>query len=70
MAGVIRCRFDFDKQGALRLAEHLGRTPADTLTDFRRYVNSTTSPLGLRGSAVCGLAETLVHAEDIRRPLG
>ena len=28
MAGVIRCRFDFDRQVALRLAEQLGATPA------------------------------------------
>ncbi|MDT7649281.1 MAG: hypothetical protein QOI36_687 [Pseudonocardiales bacterium] len=41
MAGVIRCRFDFDKMVAMRLAEQLGATPA----------------------------ETIVHAEDIRRPL-
>lgn len=70
MAGVIRCRFDFDKQVALRLAEHLGDSPTDTLARFRRSVTSTTTPLGRRGSPVGALAETVVHAEDIRRPLG
>jgi uncharacterized protein (TIGR03083 family) len=28
LSGVIRCRFDFDKQVAMRLAEQLGATPA------------------------------------------
>lgn len=70
MAGVIRCRFDFDKQVAMRLAEHLGDSPADTLARFRRHVTSSSTPLGRRGSPLGALAETVVHAEDIRRPLG
>lgn len=70
MAGVIRCRFDFDKQVAMRLAEHVGDSPADTLARFGRSVNSTSTPLGRRGSPVGALSETVVHAEDIRRPLG
>ena len=69
-AGVLRCRFDFDRQVAMRLAEHLGDSPADTLARFRRAVPRTTSPLGRRGSTVWTLAETVVHAEDVRRPLG
>ena len=44
LAGVIRCRFDFDRQVAMRLAEQLGATPAETLTRFRRAVTSTTKP--------------------------
>jgi uncharacterized protein (TIGR03083 family) len=67
LAGVIRCRFDFDKQVAMRLAEHLGTTPADTLARFRRVVTSTTKP-PLPVMAMLG--ESIVHAEDIRRPLG
>jgi uncharacterized protein (TIGR03083 family) len=67
MAGVIRCRFDFDRQVALRLAEHLGATPAETLARFRRVITSTTKPPLPR---VAMLGETVVHAEDIRRPLG
>ena len=35
LAGVIRCRFDFDKQVAMRLAEQLGATPAETIDRFR-----------------------------------
>jgi uncharacterized protein (TIGR03083 family) len=67
MAGVIRCRFDFDRQVAMRLAEHLGASPADTLAEFRRVASSTTKP-PLPVAAMLG--ETIVHGEDIRAPLG
>ncbi|MEV5289562.1 maleylpyruvate isomerase family mycothiol-dependent enzyme [Streptomyces albidoflavus] len=67
MAGVIRCRFDFDRQVAVRLTEHLGATPAETLERFRSVVASTTKP---PLPVVAMLGETLVHGEDIRRPLG
>src|SRR6202042_233424 len=66
LAGVIRCRFDFDKQVAMRLAEQLGATPAETLARFPRVVTSTTKP-PVPTAAMLG--ETIVHAEDIRRPL-
>lgn len=67
LAGVIRCRFDFDRMVALRLAEQLGPTPADTLARFRRLLTSTTKP---PVPAVAMLGEAVVHGEDIRRPLG
>ncbi len=67
LAGVIRCRFDFDKQVAMRLAEQLGATPADTLERFRHIVPSRTKP---PLPAIAMLGETIVHGEDIRRPLG
>ncbi|GGV84824.1 hypothetical protein GCM10010294_63670 [Streptomyces griseoloalbus] len=67
MAGVIRCRFDFDKQVAMRLAEQLGTSPAGTLERFRRIIPSTTKP---PLPAIALLGETIVHGEDIRRPLG
>jgi uncharacterized protein (TIGR03083 family) len=67
LAGVIRCRFDFDRQVALRLAEQLGATPADTLARFRRVISGTTKP---PVPVVAMLGETVVHGEDIRRPLG
>ncbi|MEN3320647.1 MAG: hypothetical protein V7643_4049 [Mycobacterium sp.] len=67
MAGVIRCRFDFDKMVAMRLAEHLGATPAETFARFREVVTSTTKP---PVPVVAMLGETIVHGEDIRRPLG
>ncbi|MFI1758451.1 maleylpyruvate isomerase family mycothiol-dependent enzyme [Streptomyces sp. NPDC020571] len=67
LVGVIRCRFDFDKQVAVRLAEQLGADPAETLARFRRVVPSTTKP---PLPAIAMLGETLVHGEDIRSPLG
>ncbi|OKI86371.1 maleylpyruvate isomerase family mycothiol-dependent enzyme [Streptomyces sp. CB02414] len=67
LAGVISCGFDFDKQVAMRLAEQLGATPAETLDRFRHVVPSRTKP---PLPAVAMLGETIVHAEDIRRPLG
>ncbi|MES9536285.1 maleylpyruvate isomerase family mycothiol-dependent enzyme [Actinomadura sp. NPDC000600] len=67
MAGVIRCRFDFDKQVAMRLNEQLGASAAETLERFGRAVTSTTKP-PLPVMAMLG--ETIVHGEDIRRPLG
>lgn len=67
MAGVIRCRFDFDRQVALRLAEQMGATAAETLARFRRVTTSTTKP---PVPIVAMLGETIVHGEDIRRPLG
>jgi uncharacterized protein (TIGR03083 family) len=67
LAGVVRCRFDFDKQVAMRLAEHLGTTPAETLERFGSIVPSETKP---PLPAIAMLGETIVHGEDIRRPLG
>ncbi|MFI9557876.1 maleylpyruvate isomerase family mycothiol-dependent enzyme [Nonomuraea endophytica] len=67
MAGVVRCRFDFDLQVVMRLREQLGGSPDETLERFRAAVTSRTKPpLPL----VAMLGETVVHGEDIRRPLG
>jgi uncharacterized protein (TIGR03083 family) len=67
LAGVIRCRFDFDKMVAMRLAEQLGATAAETLARFCSVITSTTkAPVPI--AAVLG--EAIVHGEDIRRPLG
>jgi len=67
LAGVVRCRFDFDKQVLMRLREHLGSSPEQTLAEFERAIGSTTSP-PLPKRAILG--EIIVHSEDIRRPLG
>jgi uncharacterized protein (TIGR03083 family) len=67
LAGVIRCRFDFDRQVAIRLAEQLGTTAAETLQRFRGVVTSTTKP---PLPILAMLGEVIVHGEDIRRPLG
>jgi uncharacterized protein (TIGR03083 family) len=66
-AGVLGARFDFDLYNDRRLAEYRGVTPAETLERFRRIVTSTTSaPVPPAAS----LGEVVVHAQDIRRPLG
>ncbi|WP_329063454.1 maleylpyruvate isomerase family mycothiol-dependent enzyme [Amycolatopsis sp. NBC_01480] len=67
LAGVIRCRFDFDRQVLMRLREQLGSSPADTLARFRDRLASTTKP-PLPTLAMLG--EVIVHGADIRRPLG
>lgn len=65
--GVICCRFDFDLQVAMRLAEYLGATADETLEGFCCVVASRISP---PLPVLAMLGETVVHAEDIRRPLG
>ena len=67
LAGVIRCRFDFDKQVAMRLTEQLGATPAETIDRFRNVRTSTTKP---PLPILAMLGETIVHGQDIRLPLG
>lgn len=66
-AGVVRARFDFDKQVDDRLREQLGSSPAETLSRFRSTIGSRISP-PLPRMALLG--EMVVHGEDIRRPLG
>jgi uncharacterized protein (TIGR03083 family) len=66
-ASVLGARFDFDLHNDRRLAEYRGSTPAETLDRFRRVINSTTSA---PGPAAAWLGEVVVHAQDIRRPLG
>ncbi len=66
-AGVLRCRFDFDKQVAMRLAEQLGDSPAETLERFRRAITSEVKP---PLPVIAMLGETVVHGADIRHPLG
>ena len=67
LVSILGARFDFDLHNERRLAEHRGATPAETLERFRRIVTSTTSP---PGPAAAWLGEVVVHAQDIRRPLG
>ena len=67
LVSVVGARFDFDEHNTRRLAEHRGRTPAETLERFRRIVTSTTAP---SGHIAAWLGEVIVHAQDIRRPLG
>ncbi|MBV9325912.1 MAG: maleylpyruvate isomerase family mycothiol-dependent enzyme [Chloroflexi bacterium] len=58
--------FSFSKMTSKDIAAELGATPAETLSRFTAEVNSSSHPPGPNDS---WLGETLVHAEDIRRPL-
>lgn len=67
VTSVLGARFDFDLHNDRRLAEHRGATPRETLDRFRRIVGSTTSTFG---PTAAWLGEVVVHAQDVRRPLG
>jgi uncharacterized protein (TIGR03083 family) len=64
---VVGARFDFDRHNARRLRERMGPDPAGTLARFREVQNSKTAPMG---EAAAWLGEVVVHAQDIRQPLG
>ncbi|WP_227984983.1 maleylpyruvate isomerase family mycothiol-dependent enzyme [Nocardia spumae] len=68
LRSVLAARFDFDEHNARRLTEHRGATPAETLVRFRSIIGSTTSASSRHTAAWLG--EVIVHAQDIRRPLG
>ena len=59
--------FNFDKLQAKGIRENLGATPAETLAGFRAVMNRTSGPPGPPETLA---GETVIHAEDIRRPLG
>lgn len=67
LTSVLGARFDTDVHNARRLAEHRGATPAETLERFRRVLTSTTAA---SGHTAAWLGEVVVHAQDVRRPLG
>ncbi|MEW2445241.1 maleylpyruvate isomerase family mycothiol-dependent enzyme [Micromonospora marina] len=67
VASVLGARFDFDLHNDRRLAEHRGADPGETLDRFRRIIGRTTSTFG---PTEAWLGEVVVHAQDIRRPLG
>ena len=59
--------FSFPKFADKGIARQKGGTPAETLANFRARQHSTKSPPGPKTT---WLGETIVHADDIRRPLG
>src|ERR1700712_1277019 len=59
--------FNFPKFADKGIARQRGSSPEETLAKFRAKQHSTTSPPGPK---LTWLGEVLVHAEDIRRPLG
>ncbi|MGX5357492.1 maleylpyruvate isomerase family mycothiol-dependent enzyme [Kocuria sp. KH4] len=64
---MLGARFDADRHNQRRLAEHRGATPAETLRRFEAVIGSRTAPTG---DTAAWLGEVVVHAQDIRRPLG
>ena len=66
-AGLAKARFRFDGYVDAGIARHRGATPAETLAGFRAVRDSTTAPPGPKST---WLGETVIHAEDVRRPLG
>ncbi|HEV2310738.1 MAG TPA: maleylpyruvate isomerase family mycothiol-dependent enzyme [Acidimicrobiia bacterium] len=64
---LIGSGFSFDKMVQKLIEQREQGTAADTLALFGAAINSTNHPPGPTDS---WLGETLVHAEDIRRPLG
>lgn len=66
LRSMLGARFRPDVHNQRRLAEHRGRTPAETLERFRAVIDSTTAP---SSHTPAYLGEVVVHAQDIRRPL-
>ncbi|GAA3698307.1 maleylpyruvate isomerase family mycothiol-dependent enzyme [Zhihengliuella alba] len=64
---MVGARFRPDLHNQRRLEEHRGATPEETLARFRGVIGSTTAP---SGHTPAYLGEVLVHAQDIRHPLG
>jgi uncharacterized protein (TIGR03083 family) len=67
LRSMLGARFRPDVHNQRRLVEHCGSTPAETLDRFRAVITSTTAP---SSHTPAYLGEVVVHAQDIRQPLG
>ncbi len=67
VVGLVRERFDFDRQNARGVQRHRGASPQETLERLRRVASRRSTPPVPLDSR---LVEEVVHGEDIRRPLG
>jgi len=67
LRSMLGARFRPDVHNRRRLAEQRGSIPAETLDRFRAVITSTTAP---SGHTPAYLGEVVVHAQDIRQPLG
>ncbi|MCY0906173.1 maleylpyruvate isomerase family mycothiol-dependent enzyme [Arthrobacter sp. H14-L1] len=67
LRSMLGSRFRPDVHNQRRLQEHRGNTPAQTLDLFRAVINSSIAP---SSHTRAYLGEVLVHAQDIRHPLG
>lgn len=63
---IVRARFDTDVHNRRLLDAFRGATPEETLEAFRA-AGTIALP---RPNSAAGLGELVVHAEDVRRPLG
>jgi uncharacterized protein (TIGR03083 family) len=59
--------FSFERVQNKGIAAERGSSPSDTLAHFKAQIDSTGRP---PGPVETMLGETIVHSEDIRRPLG
>lgn len=66
-SGLLGSGFRFNDMSAKNVARETTGTPADTLAAFRGTLTSTTHP---PGPLPTWLGEAILHAEDIRGPLG
>jgi uncharacterized protein (TIGR03083 family) len=66
-AKIAGAGFSFTRLQAKDIARTRGTSPADALAGFAAVIGSTSRPPGPVDTV---LGETIVHAEDIRRPLG
>jgi uncharacterized protein (TIGR03083 family) len=67
LRSMLGARLRPDVHNQRRLVEHRGSSPAETLDRFRAVINSTTAP---SAHIPAYLGEVVVHAQDIRHPLG
>jgi uncharacterized protein (TIGR03083 family) len=67
LRSMLAAGFRPDVHNQRRLAEQCGSTPAETLDRFRAVITSTTAP---SSHTPAYLGEVVVHAQDIRQPLG
>lgn len=67
VAGLVRARFDFDRQNARGVERERRASPQETLEQLRLVATRTSTPPAPLDSR---LVEEVVHGEDIRRPLG
>lgn len=64
---IVGAGFDTDRHNRRRMEEQRRSTPGATLENF---LDSATLRVAPFGDPAAWLGETIVHAEDIRRPLG
>lgn len=67
VAKMLRSGFRFDVMANKEVGRETAAGPGETLEEFRRVASSTNAP---PGPTTSWLGETIVHGEDIRRPLG